>query len=995
MPNYVPEDDLPVAQDAVSPTTRAIRLEAKTPAEIDFLKRIFKQESNNGANTTTSNAGAVGPGQIVPNTFKSVADKDWDISNAHDSAQAAARYALQLFKQAGGDIERAAAAYYGGPDEIKKSAQGIAAYDKRNPNAPNTLQYGKQVSSHDTTNVVPEDDLPDADVQKMAANPDVMYEELLTSVRQGNSEKSQQLFEDYVRSTFVPGNDPAKLYEATKLRLEKDLAQFKTPSLGNAMTAESKVFHPAVTDAAKINARRAMGQMAEDDSVWQNAMVTAGYTADQFLKGGRNIVDMAEYLAQPIQAPIDKAIRNWQNKLPFPGADEVLQKYSPAYKTMRNSLIGDRSAQDIFLPTKTRQQISQDYMERQKVNDAETEEFAPYMNHSGVGGFFGPMLPYIASQQLFGPVVKGAISGVSDIVGSTAKTAAIKTGHGIKIGAEAIQKHHVPVLSDIIAKAKSDYGPRVLNEIGHIKNKSQLPLSVLHKGIASNATNNIALSMLESMNRPDEDWKQGLVAGIGGNAISGMARGVLSELPSNLGPREAEVLARMYAKGYVPDAGIKSGNLALQRQIQGIKNSSRWGPLAQPFVDKQNDVKANIVYDAMGIKRKKGSTGISTQDWENFWGKNGLGGEMDFRDANTGASYGPQYRDSIQSLLDSIKDNDLPGTKLAYKRGLELQKILENRSPTVSSIGPVMPRAINTGDMKQIMEGFNQTIAAYSRSDNSAKVNAVPYLKGIGTILDDMINDVQVPKGLKAPNGAPYNADYIRDLNRRYAVASTVNNEALDLTGEVNPSKLMASIANDPKLLKRTLRGNNDPNMQNISDLATLIEMEKKSYHSPLEGSPISDTTGGKKSAKAVFSELPKDMVPSILDVYRVDRNLRGIPSMTGLPGYIGLPGMRNDRSLYTPYTLGRIDMAGAHINKDVVDWLEEEYNAWHTLTGGDRREYTEYLKGKLQENNAAVLSAEPLRQKLGTLAKRVPYTAAYGISALVDLLSKQSENKE
>jgi hypothetical protein len=53
---------------------------------------------------------------------------------------------------AGGDEKAAAAGYYGGPGGLFKAKQGIAVRDPKNPNAPDTLQYGEQVAKEANQN---------------------------------------------------------------------------------------------------------------------------------------------------------------------------------------------------------------------------------------------------------------------------------------------------------------------------------------------------------------------------------------------------------------------------------------------------------------------------------------------------------------------------------------------------------------------------------------------------------------------------------------------------------------------------------------------------------------------------------------------------------------------------------------------------------------------------------------------------------------------------
>ena len=138
-----PWDNDPV----VDPFEDALKAEGLTGKAAEVARSIYQQESGSGKNTKTSNAGAVGGMQIIPATFKSVADKGWDINDPTQNARAGIRYVKQLFEQAGGDPALTAAGYYGGPGGLEKARRGVAVSDPRNPNAPTTLQYGQQVAA--------------------------------------------------------------------------------------------------------------------------------------------------------------------------------------------------------------------------------------------------------------------------------------------------------------------------------------------------------------------------------------------------------------------------------------------------------------------------------------------------------------------------------------------------------------------------------------------------------------------------------------------------------------------------------------------------------------------------------------------------------------------------------------------------------------------------------------------------------------------------------
>jgi hypothetical protein len=132
---------------AKDPFESALAAEGVSGPVAEIARSIYQQESSSGKNTKTSNAGAVGGMQIIPATFKSVADKDWDINDPTQNARAGLRYIKQLHEQAGGDPALTAAGYYGGPGGLEKARRGVAVSDPRNPNAPTTLQYGQQVAS--------------------------------------------------------------------------------------------------------------------------------------------------------------------------------------------------------------------------------------------------------------------------------------------------------------------------------------------------------------------------------------------------------------------------------------------------------------------------------------------------------------------------------------------------------------------------------------------------------------------------------------------------------------------------------------------------------------------------------------------------------------------------------------------------------------------------------------------------------------------------------
>lgn len=128
-----------------NPLEEALALEGVHPSVASIARGIYNQESGGGKNTETSNAGAVGGMQIKPDTFKEVADNDWDINDPVTNARAGVRYLNKLWNDyADQDEKLTRIGYYGGPGGIKKAKNGVAVKDPLNPNAPDTFEYAEQ-----------------------------------------------------------------------------------------------------------------------------------------------------------------------------------------------------------------------------------------------------------------------------------------------------------------------------------------------------------------------------------------------------------------------------------------------------------------------------------------------------------------------------------------------------------------------------------------------------------------------------------------------------------------------------------------------------------------------------------------------------------------------------------------------------------------------------------------------------------------------------------
>jgi hypothetical protein len=122
----------------------ALKAEGVTGVVADLARSIYMQESSGGKNTQTSNRGAVGGMQVLPGTFKEVADKGWDINDPLLNARAGVRYLGKMNQLAKGDPTLTAIGYYGGPGGIDAARRGIARKDPKNPTFPDTFRYAQE-----------------------------------------------------------------------------------------------------------------------------------------------------------------------------------------------------------------------------------------------------------------------------------------------------------------------------------------------------------------------------------------------------------------------------------------------------------------------------------------------------------------------------------------------------------------------------------------------------------------------------------------------------------------------------------------------------------------------------------------------------------------------------------------------------------------------------------------------------------------------------------
>jgi hypothetical protein len=133
----------------IMPTSKPSTTKAPADTLSAIKTGIFNQESLGGKLDTSkpNYAGAVGPMQILPDTFEGLKKEglipqNYDINNPQHNKAAGDALIDKYYKQYKGDPDKVMAAYYGGPGAIKADGTiDVNRRDPRNPNAPTVGEY--------------------------------------------------------------------------------------------------------------------------------------------------------------------------------------------------------------------------------------------------------------------------------------------------------------------------------------------------------------------------------------------------------------------------------------------------------------------------------------------------------------------------------------------------------------------------------------------------------------------------------------------------------------------------------------------------------------------------------------------------------------------------------------------------------------------------------------------------------------------------------------
>lgn len=261
-----------------------------------LIQAIYGQESGYGqADTSKPNyAGARGPMQVTLATFTGMKDKgmipqEWDHANPEHSTQAGVTLINYLADKYADDPAKVAAAYYAGEKAVRPDGS-IAFYkDIKNPGAPSTHEYVKQVLARmGTVQAEAPAPLPRGPVSLTALMPDIQPK------GRGKVPKEQVFVSDLPDTTPVVGSDPTQVtLDARRAEAVHQKAAQEVADTGILESARAQFMHNGILGGL---AKLAVKPAFED---------TPGFVVDPKLLAGKTADEALALRGAGSQAEVD------------------------------------------------------------------------------------------------------------------------------------------------------------------------------------------------------------------------------------------------------------------------------------------------------------------------------------------------------------------------------------------------------------------------------------------------------------------------------------------------------------------------------------------------------------------------------------------------------------------------------------------------------------------------------------------------------------------
>lgn len=844
-----------------SPIDTAISTEAKSPEETEFLKSIFMQESSGGRNTKTSNQGAVGIGQIQPGTFKEVADKGWDINNPYHNAQASARYALKHFRNSDGNTIVAAAGYYGGPGGAAKAKNGQAVSDRKNPDAPDTIEYGKEVAKR----LPPWQQYSEAiklGASTMLSGGLANMQGTVDTVKQGVTDLATKLTGDkydkmelQLKDLEAAGVSKAKIAkfksDIDELRKNDPSSRASIEDMPNFMPHDIPPLNFIIPAFAKTALGKEMYKVTRGVPYLES--IGTGFTSDKPSK-----MDIA--------------------------AGRTLDKFKAGTEDLGNMLKGMvtsyTSPEEFQKSLDARAAIKEDQALKDKV-------MTEFNLNPGTGGMIGDMLPYLLTGEYVGkPLIKGA-GKVTNAIADIPAQAATK-GKGLI--ARAVDKaavSNVPVLNTAGKMAQTEFtGPWAERALHNTR--ANAPWESLFKAHGGNILGPALLGAAESGLHYDQSMGEGALSSIIGQKMGDVIGPWLTRGTDYRAkvPGEADLRDFAYKEGWNATPGDDLGNQFYQRFEAGLRNNGNYADRLKQFDVADVITRNQSVFEGMGIPRKSidaltpEALVAHEQNLKSQYKKlvDGTVGQFDYNDRNTVRNH----------LAKVAKNTTEEGIKAAKEAQYYADQINKTMGVQRNALGQIQPSIINGEEFQTLRSDLKGEIsAAWNKGDRTKA-------KALQPLLD--VLDGSIEKGIAKGKGDPTaNIAAWRELNRKWAVTEAVKQHGLTDLGSFDPIKFAnhAMSADNSRYLMET----GGPEMNKIFQWSKHAKMRKENAGSDLGGMGVHAESLAPKRTLLNTLIQPFNVNTPLTDPF-LRSYLAGWPAKTGL---LNMSGKKfGDPRLYT-----------------------------------------------------------------------------------------------
>ena len=831
------------SQAKPAPIDNAIAAEAQSPEEEAYLRSIFQQESSSGANTKTSNRGAVGIGQIQPGTFKEVADKGWDINNPHHNAQASARYALKHFRDAGGNAIVAAAGYYGGPGGASKAKEGVARSDPQNPSAPDTIEYGKEVANR----LPPWQKYVDAATiaaPALLAGGVANMQNTMQSVKEGVVDAYNNATGDKYDKMLVELNGLAKSgVPATRIQQMRQniLEQQKNdPSSRVAVEAMHNVVphdFPILGLGIKAFTNTALGKQLYEAS-----------------KGVPYLDVLGSGFASDTPSKLDIA------------AGQTMDKFGAGLGDLVDNIritVGS---------PETVNQAVESMSNRRRDQDEKDKIMAEFSKNSGFGGAIGHLLPYLLTGEYIGkPLMRGAgklTSAIADVPGEV-----ITEGKGLLTrGINKAATSGIPVLSTVGKMAQNEFTIPWAERALHNARANQ-PWTSMFKSHGGSILGPALLGAAESGLHYDQTMGEGALSSVLGQKIGERISPWLTrghDYRADI-PGEAPLRDMAYKEGWNATPGEDLGNQFYQRFEAGLRNNGNYADRLKKWDVANIKTRNQSAFESIGIPRKSMDALTpenliahenNLKQQYNKW-VDGAIGSFDFNDRIA-------VRNHLKTLVKNTTEEGINATKTAQYYADQMEKTMGVKR---NALGQMQPSIINGEEFQTLRSDLKGEISnAWDKGD---RVKA----KALQPLLDTL--DGAIEKGVRRQGGDPEaNIAAFRELNRKWAVTEALKQYGLTHLGSFDPIKFADhAMARDTS---RYLKETGGAEMNKLFEWAKHAKMNKQMAGSDLGGMGVHAESLAPKRTLLNTLLQPFNVNTPLTDPF-LRAYLAGWPAKTGL----------------------------------------------------------------------------------------------------------------